>query len=113
MEMDGKQVIATYESILDITGQMLVAAQNSQWDQLICLEQECKSLTKKLVANKLDKKLSNELQKKKIDIIHQVLRHDAQIREITEPWMLRLQNILNTAGRKRNLQQAYQTGSSV
>jgi flagellar protein FliT len=113
MEMEGKQVIATYESILNITGQMLLAAQNSQWDKLICLEQECKSLTKKLVANKTDKKLSKELQKKKIDIIHKVLKHDAQIREITEPWMLRLQNILNTAGRKRNLQQAYQTGSSA
>ncbi len=111
MMMNGEQVITTYESILSTTGEMLTAAQNNEWDRLIALEKECRALTDKLIHNKPEQKLNAEFQQKKVAIIHQVLAHDAQIREITEPWMMRLQNILNTAGHKRNLQQAYQNGS--
>lgn len=106
--MDDTQTINTYEEILITTNKMLVAAQNSEWEELIGLEKECKSLTNKLVANNSGNMLSNELQQKKIEIIHQVLANDAQIRLITEPWMKQLQNMLNTAKHENNLQQAYQ-----
>ncbi|HBV20148.1 MAG TPA: flagellar protein FliT [Nitrosomonas sp.] len=109
--MDSTQLINTYEHILAITHKMLVAAQNNEWDKLINLEQECKQLTNMLIKNKPEPLLSHKLQQKKIEIIHQVLNHDAQIKAITEPWMEKLQDIFSTSERKRNLQQAYEAGN--
>ena len=109
--MNSTQVINIYEDILATTRKMLVAAQNSEWDKLIQLEQECKRLTNELINNEQEPILNHEQQQKKLEIIHQVLDDDAQIRSITEPWMEKLQDILCTSERKRNLQQAYETSS--
>jgi len=101
-----------YNAILATTGKMLVAARNNQWDELVSLEQECKQLTKMLTKEELGTILDKELLQKKVSIIHQILDDDAQIREITEPWMSRLQEMLNSNKHTRNLQQAYLTISN-
>ncbi|PXW87300.1 flagellar protein FliT [Nitrosomonas sp. Nm84] len=106
--MDSTYTIMTYEAILATTGKMLVAAQNKKWDELISLEQECRQLTGILIKKDLEPILDKELLQNKIRIIHQILDDDAQIRAITEPWVMRLQDMLSANGRTRNLQQAYQ-----
>ena len=53
--MDGAQVISMYKAILAITNKMFTAAQNSQWDELVSLEQECKQLTKALTKRETDR----------------------------------------------------------
>jgi flagellar protein FliT len=107
MSTNNTDTITTYEAILIITNKMLAVAEDNEWDKLIVLEKECKKLTSKLVNNKSEQRLSDELLQKKVKIIHLILANDAKIRSITEPWMAQLQNMLNTAGQKRNLQQAY------
>lgn len=106
--MDSAQTLKAYDAILATTGKMLTAAQNSEWDQLIQLEQECRQLTEILIQNDQEPILDKELLQKKVKIIHQILADDAQIRAITEPWMIKLQDILNTNSRTRELQLAYQ-----
>lgn len=106
--MDSTQILTTYTAILATTGKMLVAAQNSEWDQLIILEKECKRLTEALINNDSEPILDQELLQKKVRIIHQILDDDAQIKAITEPWMMKLQDMLNTNSRARDLQHAYQ-----
>jgi flagellar protein FliT len=108
--MDSSQIISTYEAILAITNQMLEAAQNSDWDKLVAREQECRRLTEELIANGTGEALSGELQQRKVRIIRQVLADDAEIRNITEPWMAQLQNILGSAGRTHKLHRAYDPG---
>ena len=105
--MNSTQIITTYEEISRTTSKMLIAAQNAEWDELITLEQECRKLTGQLIQNQSEPDLSDELQQKKVKIIHQVLDDDAKIRSITEPWMAKLKDILDTTGRKRSLHQAY------
>ena len=105
--MDGVQVIFTYKAILTVTEKMLKAAQANNWEELISLEQECKLLTQALVSNSNQIQLSDEMQKKKIDIIHRILDKDAKIRTITEPWMTQLQNLLINANQKRKLDRLY------
>jgi flagellar protein FliT len=107
--MNSSQIITTYEAIQATTGKMLVAAQNGEWDTLVILEQECRKLTEQLIQNKSEPELSDELLHKKVKIIHQVLEDDSKIRSITEPWMGKLNDILNTTGRKRDLHRAYQS----
>lgn len=111
--MDSTQTIITYKAILATTGKMLTAAQNNEWDQLILLEQECKQLTDVLKKNDIEPILDKELLQKKVKIINQILEDDAQIRALIEPWMARLQDILSTGGRTRNLQQTYQPINNV
>ncbi len=106
--MNSTQALITYDAILAITGEMLSAAQNNQWNQLILLEQECRKLTEMLVMHDPEPILDKELLQKKVKIITQILADDVKIRAITEPWMIKLQDMLNTNGRTRNLQQAYQ-----
>ncbi|MBY0483155.1 flagellar protein FliT [Nitrosomonas sp.] len=106
--MNSTQALITYDAILAITGEMLSAAQNNQWNQLILLEQECRKLTEMLVMHDQEPILDKELLQKKVKIITQILADDVKIRAITEPWMIKLQDMLNTNGRTRNLQQAYQ-----
>ncbi|MBE7527769.1 flagellar protein FliT [Nitrosomonas sp.] len=103
------QMIATYEAILTITDQMLQAAKNSDWDELIALEQNCKHLTTHLMAQHASGQLDDELRQKKINLIHGILERDAEIRAITEPWMVKLQNQLTGYDRNRKLGQTYQT----
>lgn len=102
------QILATYNAILATTGKMLAAAQNNEWDQLILLEKECKQLTESLMNSDPEPMLDKELLQKKVQIIHQILDDDAQIKAITEPWMMKLQDMLSTNSRTRELQHAYQ-----
>ena len=81
--------------------------------QLIQLEQECRQLTEVLIKNDQEPILDEELLQKKVKIIHQILADDAQIRAITEPWMMKLQDMLYTNSRTRNLQLAYQPVSNL
>lgn len=108
---NGMQVITTYEAILAITDQMLQAAKNSDWDKLVALEQECKHLTTWLIEQHTYEQLSEEEKKKKVSLIHGILERDAEIRNITEPWMTQLQDKLTSYGQKRKLGQTYQTDS--
>lgn len=96
---------------------MLVAAKNGEWDLLISLEisleKECKHLTDLLKEKKPEPNLSDELLQEKIEIIHQILEDDSQIRVITKPLMIRLQEILCANGYTRNLQQTYQSFENI
>jgi flagellar protein FliT len=98
------EIIAIYEAILTITGRMLKAAQSADWERLITLEHECRGLTKKLMISDKNKVLSNDLRQRKQEIIQQILADDAEIRTLTQPWMVQLQNILNNPVYKRCLQ---------
>ncbi len=111
--MNSTQVIAVYEDIRIVTEQMLHAAHDSDWDRLVALEKKCKGLVEGLIAAEPREPLSGKLQQRKVEIIKQVLADDAKIRNLTEPWMKQLQNILNTASHEKKLQQAYDPGTGV
>lgn len=101
---NNSEIIAIYEAILTITGRMLKAAQNADWERLITLEHECRGLTKKLMISDENRVLSSDLRQRKQEIIQQILADDAEIRALTQPWMAQLQNILSNPVYKRCLQ---------
>ena len=104
--MNNAQIIATYETILSITEQMLQAAKSNDWNYLMALEEDCRSNVAKLVsANPAP--LSGEFQQRKVEIIHKVLADDAEIRNITQPWMGHLQGLIGSIGHERKLERAY------
>ena len=103
--MNSSEIITIYEAILTTTGQMLKAAQSTDWKNFVVLEQECRRLTKKILINDETNMLSSELRQRKLEIIQQVLADDAEIRTLTQPWAAQLQNILSNTVYKRKLTQ--------
>lgn len=109
--MNEQQVIATYERIRDFTSQMLEAARHSDWDRLTSVERECRTLVDTLVSSEGGLRLSTPLQRRKVEIIRQVLADDAEIRKLTEPWMTQLEQLLGNVRNQRKLARAYDPDS--
>lgn len=108
--MTSTDIIETYEAILAVTGQMLEAARSADWDLLVEREQHCRVLVEKLMAARNAAELDAATRKRKAEIIRKVLSDDAAIRDLTQPWLSRLQYLMTSAGRERQLHAAYGSG---
>lgn len=67
--------------------QMLAAAKNSAWDELYAHEKNCKVLINELREQAKIIELSKEQRQQKSEIMQKILRNDAQIRILAEPWL--------------------------
>jgi flagellar protein FliT len=105
--MNSRDVIQTYEAILEVTAQMLEAARSADWDRLVEHEKRCRSLVDTLMAGRSDVVLDDDARRRKSEIIRKVLSDDAAIRDLTQPWMARLQHMMTSAGHERRLHAAY------
>ena len=106
--MDNQEIITLYETVADITDQMLAAARTGDWEQLAALESHCSSQVEILKNSDQQRQpLTPLAREKKTRIIKKILDDDRQIRDITEPWMAQLSAMMNSAGTERKLSQAY------
>ena len=112
--MNSENVLELYESVADITHQMLAAARTGDWEQLAELEARCSSQVN--ILRNIDRPqqpLSLMAREQKTRILKKILEDDRQIRDITEPWMAQLSALMKSAGTERKLAQTYgasQTG---
>lgn len=111
MHMETKEIVAVYEEISDITGKMLEAARNSDWDRLTALEAECSHRVQRLREGDLKPVLDPGSRQTKVRLINKILADDREIRNLTEPWMQRLTAMMNngmsSVENERRLNQAY------
>ncbi|MES2831574.1 MAG: flagellar protein FliT [Pseudomonadota bacterium] len=107
--MNNHQVIALYETVAEITDQMLAAARSGDWEQLAVLETDCARHVEILKTDP-PKPLSGEIRVRKVQIINKILADDREIRNIAEPWMAKLAQMINSTGAERKLSQAYGVG---
>ncbi|SDA12068.1 flagellar protein FliT [Nitrosospira sp. Nsp18] len=106
--MNSTEKIAAYQSISNLTGEMVEAARASEWDKLEILEHRCAALVTQLRAAP-PVRLTVDMQQQKVELIHKILADDAEIRTHTEPWMKSVQTLLGNAGMARRVHQAYDT----
>jgi len=104
--MNNHDVIALYETVADITDQMLAAARNSDWEQLAVLETRCAHHVE-ILKNDKPAPLTGDIRVRKVQIINKILADDREIRNIAEPWMAKLSQMINSTGAERKLSQAY------
>jgi flagellar protein FliT len=108
MMMNNEQVISLYETVSELTGQMLQAAQVRDWENLAVLESHCASHIQVLKEGEPPAAaLPAALRAQKVKIIHQILAHDREIRDLTTPWMAELSALINSCGAERRLANAY------
>lgn len=105
--MNSEEIISVYESVADITGQMLAAARSSDWERLAMLESRCASHVRTLEKGEPGSTLSGEMRERKLAIIQKILADDREIRNITEPWMAQLASLMNNTSTERKLSMAY------
>lgn len=93
--MTSNEMLATYESLSALTGTMLDAAREGEWDRLTALEQRCRSYVGSLQEAEPMPLSANDM-RTKVAIIRTILQHDAEIRALTEPRLHQLQQRLAT-----------------
>jgi flagellar protein FliT len=89
------QLIDYYKAIERTSEQMLAAAQAENWDQVVRLEGACAVLIAQLRFKSRDADLAPEERKEKAQIMQRILRTDAEIRCLAEPWLSDLAQILD------------------
>jgi flagellar protein FliT len=104
--MTSNEMLSTYESLSELTGTMLNAARQGEWDELAALEQRCQGYVGSLMQAAPIPLNENE-QRAKIATIRAILQNDAKIRALTEPRLHELQQSLNMARTGRRSVEAY------
>jgi flagellar protein FliT len=85
--MEQHTLLDYYKAIENASQQMLVAAQMENWDQVVQLESTCAVLIEQLRGKARNNKLSSEERREKLRIMQRILRTDAEIRLLAEPWL--------------------------
>ena len=100
-------MIEHYESVAAASGRMLEAARRGDWEDLVSAEAECAVVIERLRHLSSTQALDPEHAQRKRAIIHEVLAHDAEIRDLTQPWMKKLSALLGDNRRERRMRDAY------
>jgi flagellar protein FliT len=106
--VDPATIISKYESMSELMGQMVVAARAGDWDALLALESSCTALVNALKCAEPGWPLSESLRDRKSTLIRKMLSDDAQIRNLTEPWLSQLGSLIGNTTRRRKLTRTYE-----
>ena len=84
-----------YTAIENASARMLEAAKAEDWDALVHLESTCAVLIAQLRHKSRHTELAPEERKEKSRIMQRILRADAQIRVLAEPWLSDLEQLMD------------------
>ena len=107
MTMTNQDVLAVYAAMSELMGQMVAAANASDWEQLQVLEQQVTAHTAVLKATEAQVRLEGEQRARKASLIKQMLDDDRKVRDLISPWMAQLAKLINSTGTERRLANAY------
>ena len=85
--MSAAQVIANYETLSGLTGQMHEAARRGDWETLMAVEQQRGELIAAMKPLDAATTLDPEARQRKRTLIESVLARDGEIRTLVEAWM--------------------------
>lgn len=83
-----------YKAIEGASRQMLEAAQAEDWNEVVRLEGACAVLIEQLRAQSQSHSLAPAERAEKQRIMLSILRHDAEIRNLAEPWLADLDHLM-------------------
>jgi flagellar protein FliT len=83
-----------YQAIEKASQDMLQAARQGNWDQVLKLEGACALLISQLKHQAAEKPLGSDEAQFKARIMQRILVNDAEIRQLAEPWLDDLDDLL-------------------
>jgi flagellar protein FliT len=93
--MQYDNICSLYESVAELTNQMLLAARNQDWDALSELEIRCADYNEQIRDYADLAPLNGDAQARKLKSIKLILANDREIRDLMAPWMMKLNSMLN------------------
>jgi flagellar protein FliT len=105
--MSASQIIAHYESLSALTGQMREAAGHEQWDRLIELEKKRGRLIAAVKPLDASVELDEPARRRKDQLISEILAGDAEIRSLAQVWMGQLQLTMQSTFQQLRLLKEY------
>jgi len=91
--MNQNEVLAMYENIAGLTGQMATAAQSGDWKGFDNLQDQC-AIQAGAAASGVPA-LEGARRLRKIDLLKQIMANDRAVRDVTEPWMGQLDRAMS------------------
>lgn len=88
-------LIDYYKAIEASSRKMLEAAQLKDWDGVVRYEGACAVLIEELRFKSQEHELLPEHRKEKTVIMQRILRNDAQIRSLAEPWLSQFEHMFD------------------
>ena len=101
--MNHEDILGIYDSVAGITNLMLEAARQEDWETLAMLEGKCLEHIHKMNAIDKTRPLSGEALQKKMSTVNKILADDREIRELTDPWMVKLTGMMQANRGERSL----------
>lgn len=95
------QLLGYYEALEQASTDMLSAAREANWEQVVKLEGACVLLIAQLKHAAGDTNLSREEARLKTRMMQRILVNDAEVRTLAEPWLEDLDRMLD--GKARTL----------
>ena len=86
-------LIDYYKAIEDSSAKMLEAAKLKDWDGVVRYEGTCAVLIEQLRYQSQQQELAPEHRKEKARIMQRILRNDAEIRVLAEPWVAQFEHL--------------------
>lgn len=95
------ELLNYYEAIERASADMLSAARAGDWEQVVKMEGACVLLISQLKQAARNDSLTNTGAQRKARIMHRILVNDAEVRQLAEPWLDQLDQLLG--GKSRTL----------
>jgi flagellar protein FliT len=105
--MSAVQIIANYETLSALTGQMREAAMRGEWGDLIAIEQRRSKLVAAMKPLDSRTKLDEVTRQRKNALITEILAADAEIRNLTQAWMDQFQLTMQSSLQELRLLKEY------
>ena len=91
--MNANDVLAVYENLAGLTGQMAQAAKAGDWNEFAQLNMEAKVQAAPAAAGM--PALTGATRLSKIELLKQLMANDRAIRDVTEPWNAQVERALH------------------
>jgi len=106
--MNSQELISIYENVAEITTRMVHAAEEHDWQLLARLEESCTLQVQVIKDNPDPVELGAEEHNKKVSVIKRILADDKKIRDITQPRIKQLGDMMRRSSTQNKLARAYQ-----
>jgi flagellar protein FliT len=100
-------IVRSYEELLLLSEQMLEAAQASNWDALVDLQQVYLAEVDRLRGMDHSAPFSDRERLLRFQLLERILAHDARIRDLATPQLARLSELMGHSRRQQDLSAAY------
>ncbi len=104
---DKPDMLELYEEVARLTGNMLSAAHQSDWERLIELEAGCANCIESIKGCSVPSQLSDQARQQKAELLRTILSNDREIRKLTTPWMESVSRLLGSANVQCRVARAY------